>query len=53
MADENLQPLEGIKVIKIGNLEIRYEESEKAYFGTWKWGRGDVLVGSFTYVKKK
>lgn len=53
MADQNLEPLDGIKVIKIWKLELRYSEDEHCYMGTWKWGNGDKLVGSITYIKKK
>ncbi len=51
MSEANLQPLDGVKVVRLWKLEIRYEEGEKTYFGTWKWGKGDRLVGNFLYVK--
>ncbi len=53
MADQNLEPLEGIKVIRIWKLEIRYSQDENLYIGTWKWDKGDRLVGSFYFMKKK
>jgi hypothetical protein len=43
----------GITRIRLWKLEIQYQEDSKSYYGNWKIGTGDRIVGSFTIIKKE